>query len=132
MSNETEILNAKITDTKLGEEHGCLTAKLFLEGDGWGCGFGGYCLDYWFARPGRKAGEYKSSDGYGAIIELMKALGVDSWERLKGQLVRVETQGWGGHIVRIGHIMKDQWFSFQTYYEAVKMAQNVRSDENDS
>lgn len=132
MSNETEILNAKITDTKLGEEHGCLTARLFLKGDGWGCSLGGYCLDYWFARPGRKTGEYKLSDGYGAIIELMKALGVDSWERLKGQLVRVETQGWGGHIVRIGHIMKDQWFSFQEYYEAVKMAQNVRSDENDS
>lgn len=29
----TEILNAKITKTKLGEEHGCFTADLLLEGD---------------------------------------------------------------------------------------------------
>lgn len=40
----TEILNAKITNTKLGEDHGCLTANLFLEGDGWGCTFGGLLL----------------------------------------------------------------------------------------
>lgn len=31
-----EILNGQITSTKLGEEHGCLTAEIFLEGDGWG------------------------------------------------------------------------------------------------
>lgn len=43
---KTEILNAKITSTKLGEEHGCLTAMLYLNGEGWGCGFGGYCLDH--------------------------------------------------------------------------------------
>ena len=34
-----EILNGKITGTKLGEEHGCLTANLFLEGEGWGVYF---------------------------------------------------------------------------------------------
>ena len=68
--NKTEILNAKITSTKLGEEHGCLTAELFVEGDGWACAFGGYCLDHWFA----EVGEHSSSDGYGAIIVLMKTL----------------------------------------------------------
>ena len=75
----TEILNGKITFTRLGEEHGCLSANLIIEGDGWGCGFGGYCLDHWCA----KAGEHSSSDGYGAIIELMKILEVDFWEDLK-------------------------------------------------
>lgn len=44
--NMTEILNAKITSTKLGEKYGCLTADLFVEGEGWACAFGGYCLDY--------------------------------------------------------------------------------------
>lgn len=34
--NKTEILNGKITSTKLGEEHGCLTADLLVEGAGWG------------------------------------------------------------------------------------------------
>ena len=116
----TEILNAKIISTKLGQEHGCLTADLTIEGDGWGCGFGGYCLDRWYA----DIGEHSSTDGYGAIIELMKTLEVESWEDLKGKFVRVETDGWGGKIIRIGHLLKDKWFSFKEYLDAVKENNN--------
>lgn len=111
----TKIENAQITGTKLGEEHGCLTAEIFLEGDHWSCAFGGYCLDHWFA----ETGEHHSSDGYGAIIELMKTLEVESWEELKGQYVRVESEGWGGRIIRIGHLLKDNWFSFEEYFKKV-------------
>lgn len=114
--NKTEILNAKITSTKLGEEHDCLTADLFVEGEGWACAFGGYCLDHWFA----EVGEHSSSDGYGAIIELMKTLEVESWEELKGKYVRVEIEKCGGKIVKIGHLMKNKWFSFKDYFEQVK------------
>ena len=112
----TEILNAKITNTKLGEDHGCLTANLFLEGDGWGCAFGGYCLDHWFS----DVGKYNSSDGYGAIIELMKTLEVGSWEELNGKYVRVEIEGWGGNIIKIGHLLKNKWFSWKDYFEEAK------------
>ena len=112
----TKIENAQITGTKLGEEHGCLTAEIFLEGDHWGCVFGGYCLDHWFA----ETGEHHSSDGYGAIIELMKTLEVESWEELKGTYVRTESGGWGGGVTRIGHLMKDKWFSFDEYFKKVK------------
>lgn len=114
--NKTEVLNAKITSTKLGEEHGCLTADLLVKGESWGCTFGGYCLDHWFAETGK----HHSSDGYGAIIELMKTLEVESWEELKNKYVRVEIEGWGGKILRIGHLMKDKWFSFQDYFDEVK------------
>ena len=113
----TEILNAQITGTKLGEEHGCLTASIILEGHYWGCSFGGYCLDHWFA----DAGEHNSTGGYGAIIELMKALDVESWEELKGQYVRAEFESHGGPITRVGHITKDQWFSWKDYFEMVKI-----------
>lgn len=112
----TEILNAKITNTKLGEDHGCLTANLFLEGDGWGCTFGGYCLDHWYS----DVGKYNSSDGYGAIIELMKTLEVESWEELNGKYVRVEIEGWGGNIIKIGHLLKNKWFSWKDYFEEAK------------
>lgn len=114
--DKTEILNAQIVSTKLGEERGCLTADLSIKGAGWGCTFGGYCLDHWFA----ETGEHYSSDGYDAIIELMKTLEVESWEALNGKYVRVEIEGWGGKIIRIGHFMKDQWFSFKEYFEQVK------------
>lgn len=110
-----EILNGQIASTKLGEEHGCLTAEIFLEGSGWGVSFGGYCLDHWFS----DVGEYGSSDGYGAIIELMKTLEVNSWEQLKGEYVRVEFEGWGGKVLRIGHLMKDKWFSWDKYFAEV-------------
>lgn len=70
------ILNARITKTELGEDHGCLTAHIVVEGEAWGCGYGGYVLDRWCAEPGK----YESRDGYGAIIELMKTVGVESWE----------------------------------------------------
>lgn len=108
----TEILNAKITGTKLGEEHGCLTAEIFLEGEHWACAFGGYCLDHWFA----DIGEHTSTDGYGAIIELMKTLEIESWEQLNGQYVRVESEGWGSNVARIGHLIKDRWFSWKEYF----------------
>lgn len=122
----TEILNAQITNTKLGEEHGCLTAELFIEGASWACTFGGYCLDHWCS----DVGEHESTDGYGAIIELMKTLDVESWENLKGQYVRVEIQGWGGNIVKIGHLIKDKWFSWKEYFDTAKELHEVMPEED--
>ena len=121
-----EILNGKITKTRLGEEHGCLTAYITIEGDGWGCGTGGYCLDHWC----QSTGHYHSSDGYGAIIELMKTFDVESWEDLKGQYCRVESEGWGGKITKIGHLMKDKWFSWKEYFDEVQRVNAVQPDEN--
>ena len=117
----TKIENAKITSTRLGEAHGCLTADIIVEGSGWGCAFGGYCLDHWCA----EIGEHSSVDGYGAIIELMKVLEVESWEKIKGQYVRVETEGWGGKILKIGHLIKDKWFSFDEYFRDAKEKNNA-------
>lgn len=113
--------NAQIISAKLGEERGQLSATLMLEGKGWCCGFGGYALDHWLSNPG----EYASEDGYGAIIELMKTLEVDSWECLQGQYVRVIIGGWGEKIYAIGHLIKDQWFSFDDYFAAVKRRKEV-------
>ena len=49
----------------------------------------------------------------------MKVLEVDSWEQLKGKYVRVEFEGWGGKVLRIGHLMKDKWFSWDKYFAEV-------------
>ena len=112
-----EILNAQITGTFLGMEHGCLTADVFVDTGIWQCAYGGYCLEHWECTPG----EYKSHHGLGAIIELMKTLEVTKWEDLKGKYIRVETgSGWGSGITRIGHLMKDKWFSFEDYYKICK------------
>ena len=114
------IFNAQITSTWLGKIHGCLTAELFVECANGAWRFGGYCLDNWYA----STGEHDSNDGYGAIIELMKTLEVSSWEELKDRYVRVETDEWGDKVLKIGHIIKNQWFSFEEYFEKVKEVVN--------
>lgn len=112
------ILNVKICDTKLGyEDHGIFTCELLLEGDGWGCWYGGYVLDEYNKELNERIA---TRQGFQAIIELMKTLEVDKWEDLKGKYVRVEGQGWGGKITKIGHLIKDKWFSFKEFFEDKK------------
>lgn len=50
----------------------------------------------------------------------MKTLEVESWEELKGKYVRVKIEGWGGKIIKIGHLFKNKWFSWNDYFEEVK------------
>lgn len=109
-----EIVNAKITNTQLGYEDHCIfTCMLTLEGGGWGCGFGGYALDEYKKQYKKRIA---TQQGFQAIIELMETLEVRNWEELKGQYVRVVSQGWGGKIKKIGHLIKDKWFSFEDFF----------------
>ena len=113
-----EIKNAKITGTTLGrEDHGIMTAWLHLEGDGWGVGFGGYGLDSYDKDAKKRIGH---AYGMAFIMGVLDVVGVDSWEKLKGQHVRVETEGWGGKAHRIGHIMSDKWFDPKALAESMK------------
>lgn len=115
---DTEILNAKITSTSLGTvDHGFMTCYLQLEGDGWGCTYGGYSLDTWDAKKQRRVGV---SAGLDAVMVLMNTLEVDRWEDLAGKYVRCETHGWGGKITKVGHLIKDRWFSFEEYFRDAK------------
>ena len=116
---ESKIENAKITNSILGEDHGCLVAYITVEGDGWGCAFGGYVLDHWF-------GPHGETRGAGAIVELLKALDLISWEQLVGTYVRARTEGPGGRVLAIGHIYKNQWFSFEEYFNSPPVKENDR------
>lgn len=90
-----EIVNAKITSTELGfEDHGILTAMIRLEYASGGQGFGGYALH-----------ERAMADFVGGVL---KAVGAEKWEDLKGMYVRVDSERTKVH--QIGHILKDTWF----------------------
>ena len=118
---KTEIENVKITSTQLGyEDHGIFTCNLILDGYGWGCSFGGYALDTYNKEQKQRVATIQ---GFQAIIELMKALEVKNWEDLKGQYIRVEHQGWGGKITKVGHLIKNKWFSFEEFFK-------TENDEN--
>lgn len=102
--SEREIKNAIITGTNLGyESHGILTCMISLNYGGSGQGFGGYALDKW-------NGKERNGTAYGTefIRRIIKTVGVENWEDLKGKHVRVDAS-WG-KVHGIGNIIEDKWF----------------------
>lgn len=115
MSTYYDIDNMKIINTKLGYGDGnFITCYLYLEGNGRGVDYGGYILDVWDKEKQKRIG---TSSGFQALIEIMNTLEVDAWEEVKGQFVRVESGGAGTKCTRIGHLIKDKWFSFEKHFE---------------
>lgn len=109
-----EIKNARITSTMLGrEDHGIMTFMIFVELDGGSCGIGGYAIDQYNAET--KGREF-SPKGLEAISRILEVVGVDEWEKLKGSYIRVEDNGWGGRITKIGNLMKDKWFDMEEFF----------------
>lgn len=114
------IRNAKITSTMLGvEDHGIMTFFLTVEWQGGGVGIGGYALDG--PDPANKDAGFgaKARVGYGhgyqAIRRVLEIVGVDTWEKLRGQYCRIDDDGPGARVSKIGNLMKDEWFDLATY-----------------
>lgn len=102
------IENCKIKSTSLGvEDLGIFTAFVWLEGDGWGCGFGGFAFDQWNKDQGRRVG---NAFGVEFIRGVLETLEVDTWEKLPGTFLRAECDGVGGGVRKIGHPIKNVWF----------------------
>ena len=102
------IENAVIEKTTLGmEDHGLFTCFVIVAGDGWGCGFGGYRLDE-YDKTAKKS--FGTAYGLEFIKRILETLEVENWEDLPGTRLRVDNEGLGGGIRRIGHFMKNRWF----------------------
>lgn len=101
-----ETRNAEIESTFLGfEDHGILTCYLHLRYDGGGQGFGGFCLDNFSEVDSRRVG---SAFGAEFIRQVLLTVGVERWEDLPGQRIRVEAES--SKVHRIGHFLKENWF----------------------
>lgn len=111
------VRNARITSTMLGiEDHGIMTFFITVEWSGGGVGIGGYNLD---ANATNDHGIRQGGAAYQAIRCILETVGVDSWEKLKGQLVRIDEDGAGTRVSKIGNIIKDQWFDLAEYMKKV-------------
>ena len=109
------IQNAIITNTSITmKDFCCLTFWVYLEGSGWGVGLGGYCIGHGYL--GSDDFSAKSGLGLEAMMRIMNVVGVDTWEDLKGKYCRIETEGWGGRVLKIGNILKDEWFDVQKFF----------------
>lgn len=76
-----------------------LVVSLLFSGDQWGQGSGVF------------SGEIERF-----IMKTLKTLEVSDWKKLPGTFCRVRRDK--GHIVAVGHLLKDQWFTFQDLYPA--------------
>lgn len=107
MTHQPQIHNALITRTHLGpEDHGILTAWLYLKFDGTECEFGGYSFDRTVRRsesvvvPNRSAALF--------IRKTLAVVGAERWEQLPGRYCRVSIVD--KMIQAIGHIVESRWF----------------------
>lgn len=106
MTFKIEEKNALIESTMLGyEDHGILTFSLHLKYDGSGQGFGGYALDQWSEAHKERI----SSRACGTVIKrILETVGVEKWEDLKGEHIRVRAEF--NKVHAIGNFLKDKWF----------------------
>ncbi len=107
--------NALIKDVDISmDDHGCITLRIILDGGGWGCTFGGYCLVHGYLGATDFDGSEK---GIESIARIMDVVGVSYFNSMKGKYVRVATKGLGSTIKIIGNIIKDQWFDIESFFE---------------
>jgi len=111
--DQIETKNAKIDGTFLGvEDHGIFTFYLYLSYGGAGQGAGGYGLDSYDEKTNKRVG-YKR--GIQLIMEILKVVGVNTWEELKGKHIRVKADM--GRVYEIGNFLKDDWLNFEEFFK---------------
>lgn len=49
------------------------------------------------------------------IPEILKVVGVRKWEDLKGKYVRVETNGLGRTVTKMGNLIDDVWLDLDDF-----------------
>lgn len=115
------IKNAQVTNVSLTMvDHGVQSFWLTLEGDGWECGYGGYCIGKGYL--GADEFTVEKGDGLEAMMRIMDVVGVDTWEDIRGKYVRVMLEHeWGGGIDTIGNLIKDKWFNIREFFATMQI-----------
>lgn len=117
----SEISNAQIEKVSLTmRDHGCLTYYIDLRiGKGSFCSYGGYCIGHGYLGADHFDG---MGAGLEAMMRIMDVVGVENWEELNGKYCRVEHDGWGSTIKRIGNLLEDKWFDQEEFFSRSKQA----------
>lgn len=122
MNDEIETKNAKIESTMLGwEDHGIFTFSLYLDYGGSGQGAGGYALDRYEKKIDKRVGW---SGGIAVLMRILKVVGVEKWEDLPGQVVRVRA-GWE-RVHAVGNYLREDWLDFEGYFK--ELIQNEKQE----
>ena len=104
------IENGKIKSTFLGmNEGGFFSCWIYIDYNGEGQGFGGYTLDN--IPETNSSMRQQTEFGMAYIMEILKVVGVSTWEELPGKFIRVKKKDYLEPIISIGHIIEDKWFT---------------------
>ena len=110
-----EIRNAQITNTMLGrEDHGIFTFMIYIQFGACGCGIGGYSLDEYNKETKTRVFQAESME---IIAKILDVVGVDTWEQLKGQYIRIKDNGWGSTVDEIGNLMEEKWINIREFFK---------------
>lgn len=74
---------------------------------------GGYAIDGYDKETKSRVFTAK---GLEAISKILEIVGVEKWEDLKGQYIRIEDNGRGSTIDTIGNLMGDKWFNIREFF----------------
>jgi hypothetical protein len=106
MGGSVETKNAVISDATItNDDHGLLSAWIYLDYGGSGQGVGGYAL--YLPSNFRHATNQKNYAGH-FIWRVMAVAGVSKWSQLQGKTVRARCNY--SKVYALGHIVKDDWF----------------------
>ena len=104
----------KIISTMLGrEDHGIMTFMIYIDACGFSCGIGGYCLDEFSSDTQTRVFRSESIE---AISKILEVVGVDKWEDLPGKYIRIEYNGFGSTVTKIGNIIEEKWFDLKEFF----------------
>lgn len=116
MKNELIERNAVIESVSIvNDDHGMLSAWLYLDYDGSGQGFGGYAL--YLPKDFTHSNNQKNYAGH-FIWRCMEIGGVTEWSHLKGKTIRVKHND--SKVIAIGHIIKNDWFDPEKEFKKMK------------
>ena len=112
-----KIENATVTKVDLSmADHGCLTLSMVLDGGGWGCVYGGYCLGKGYVGADDEFFE-GSKKGMESIMRIMDVLDCDEFNQMKHKIIRTAHKGLGSSVKIIGNAIEDKWFDAETFFE---------------
>lgn len=112
-----------IKSTYLGngeDSRGILSTSLTCQGGSTGISVGGYALDAYDKEEKRRVG---TAFGLDHVLEILRVVGVESWEKLVGQQVLVlfeSGDGWGSTALGIAHPIEDRVLIFQDHAQSWK------------
>lgn len=109
MFGDIEEKNAIITGASItNDDHGLLSAWLYLEYGGGGQAFGGFALYLPDTFKHHKDSNNVNYAGH-FIWRVMEIAEVTKWDNLKGKTIRVRARH--DNVEAIGHIVRDIWFN---------------------